>query len=78
MPTTATFAQVVDRMSTILSVPLEKLTPGTVLADLALDSFRLVETIVDLQEEFNATFTREALDQIGTLGELAELLESGR
>jgi acyl carrier protein len=71
-----TFERVAQRVSTLLSVPLEKITPQTTLQDLAADSFRLVETVVDLQEEFDSVFTQAELKQVNTLGELVELLRS--
>jgi acyl carrier protein len=76
--TTVTFEQVAERISLITSVPSEKLTPLTRLDELALDSAHLVETVVDLQEEFDSTFTQAAFKQVSTLGELTELLRAQR
>jgi len=76
MSTTITFDQVAERVSATLSVPVDKLTPETSLHDLAVDSFRLVEMVVDLQEEFDSMFTQAELKQLVTLGELYELLRS--
>jgi acyl carrier protein len=76
MPTTITFDQVAERVSATLSVPVEKLTPDTSLDELAVDSFRLVEMVVDLQEEFDSMFTQAELKQLSTLGELVELLRT--
>jgi acyl carrier protein len=72
--TEVTFERVVEHIATLVSVPTDKLTPQTALHDLALDSARLVETVVDLQEEFGSTFDQVAFKQVSTLGELAELL----
>jgi acyl carrier protein len=72
--TTVTFELVAERIGTILSVPAEKLTPETALQDLALDSFRMVETVVDLQEEFGSVFSQAELQQVSTLGDLFKLL----
>jgi acyl carrier protein len=74
--TEVTFDMVAGRMSVLLSIPVEKLTPQTALNDLAVDSFQMVETVVDLQEEFGTVFTQAALKQVSTLGELAELLRT--
>jgi acyl carrier protein len=71
---TVTFELVAERISMFVSVPADKLTPQTSLDDLALDSFRLVETVVDLQEEFHSMFTQAALQQVSTLGDLVDLL----
>ncbi|MEV5510659.1 4'-phosphopantetheinyl transferase superfamily protein [Streptomyces orinoci] len=69
-----TFDDVAQRISATLSIPVEQLTPGTRLRELAADSFRLVEMAVDLQEEFDTVFTQHELREITTLGELAGLV----
>ncbi len=77
MPTTTvTFDRVAERISATLSVPLSDLTPRTTLADLAADSFLLVEMVVDLQEEFDATITQAQLREVTNLGELVGLLRA--
>jgi acyl carrier protein len=76
MPATITFDQVAVRVSETLSVPMDRLTPDTSFDDLAVDSFRLVEMVVDLQEEFDSMFTQAQLKQLHTLGELVELLRA--
>jgi acyl carrier protein len=75
---TITFDRVAERISVLLSVPIEKLTPETGLHDLGADSFRLVETVVDLQEEFDSMFTQAELKQVTTLAELVDLLRAQR
>jgi acyl carrier protein len=72
--TSVTFDLVADRVGTLLSLPADKLTPETALQDLALDSFRMVEMVVDLQEEFDSIFTQDQLQQVHTLGDLFKLL----
>ena len=71
-----TFEAVTERISAILSVPVERLSPDSTLADLAADSFLLVEMVVDLQEEFDAIFTQADLRQITKLSELVDVLQS--
>ncbi|MBA9006784.1 4'-phosphopantetheinyl transferase superfamily protein [Thermomonospora cellulosilytica] len=75
---TIAFEQVADRIAGVLSVPAGELTPQTPLRSLTMDSFVLVEVIVDLQEEFDAVFSQAELKEIDTLGELVELLRSAR
>ncbi len=72
---TITFDRVAERISATLNVPATKLTPHTTLAELAADSFLLVEMAVDLQEEFDAIFTQSTLHEVTNLGQLAKLLE---
>ncbi|GAA1909595.1 4'-phosphopantetheinyl transferase superfamily protein [Streptantibioticus ferralitis] len=74
VPSVITFDEVADRISSTLSIPVEKLTPQTTLRELAADSFLLVEMAVDLQEEFDTIFTQNELREITTLGELAGLV----
>jgi acyl carrier protein len=77
MPTTTiTFDAVAARLGRILSVPAGGLTPRTFLADIAADSFELVEIVVDLQEEFGVTFTQADLRPILTVGDLVALLRA--
>jgi acyl carrier protein len=75
---TITFDTVAARLGAILSVPASRLTPRTFLADVAADSFELVEIVVDLQEEFGVTFTQADLRPILTLGDLVALLQGRR
>jgi acyl carrier protein len=71
---TITFDAVAARLSTLLAVPADRLTARTYLADVAADSFELVEIVIDLQEEFGVTFTQADLRPVLTLGDLVALL----
>jgi len=76
MPSTVvTFDAVADRIAEVLRVPVSSLTPQTTLKDLAADSFMLVEMIVDLQEEFDATFVQAQLREVSCLADLVGLLQ---
>lgn len=72
--TNVTFAAVAERISAMLDVPADRIAPDTEFNALGADSFRLVEMVVDLQEEFDSTFTQAALKRITTIGELVQLL----
>lgn len=72
---TITFDAVAERISAVLSIPRDRLTPQSTLADLAADSFLLVEMVVDLQEEFDSVFTQAELRQVTELGDLVGLLQ---
>jgi acyl carrier protein len=72
----ATFELVAERISITSDVPVESLRPDTTLNDLALDSFLLVEMVVDLQEEFDAIFSQEALQRVVTIADLVDLLNT--
>jgi acyl carrier protein len=70
------FDDIAQRISSTLNIPVEKLTPGTKLQELAADSFLLVEMSVDLQEEFDVVFNQAQLREVSTLGDLAGLMAS--
>ncbi len=72
----ATFAAVAERISVTSGIAIESLRPDTALADLAMDSFLMVEVTVDLQEEFDAIFSQEALHKVVTIGDLVDLLNA--
>jgi acyl carrier protein len=75
MPT-VDFDRVAKHLSTLVSVPVERLTPDTTVAELVPDSFTLVEVAVDLQDEFDVVFSQEDLKGVRTLNELAALMAS--
>src|SRR5215475_13489156 len=74
----ATFEHVAERISITSGVPVESLRPDTTLKDLALDSFMLIEVAVDLQEEFDAIFSQEALQRVVTIADLVDLLNASQ
>lgn len=70
------FENITARISATLSIPAEELKPETTLKELAADSFLMVEMIVDLQEEFDSTFSQAELWSVGNLGQLADLVRA--
>lgn len=70
------YDEVTARMAEVLSVPRERLTPETTLAELVSDSFLLVEMAVDLQEEFDVMFNESDVKDLRTVGDVVELLRS--
>jgi acyl carrier protein len=75
---TVDFGQVAQRVSSLISVPVARLTPETKIAELVPDSFTFVEVAVDFQEEYDVVFDQEDLKALHTLGDLAALLDSRR
>lgn len=69
-----TFEAVVARLGARLATPVARLTPTTPLTSLAVDSFELVELVIDLQEEFGVRFSQAELVGARTLGDLVALL----
>lgn len=72
-----TFDEVRDRLAQLLRLPADRFTPDTTLQDLALDSFVMIEFIVDLQEEFDSIVSQDGLRTAETLGDLTALLAAG-
>jgi acyl carrier protein len=72
------FAQVAEKIGATLSIPAAALTPDTRLNELAVESFRMVEMVIDLQEEFDAVFSQMQLREVDTIGQLVELIRSTR
>jgi acyl carrier protein len=70
-----TFEAVATRLGEHLSIPAARLRPTTPLAGLAVDSFELVELVIDLQEEYGVRFSQAELGAARTLGDLVALLE---
>jgi acyl carrier protein len=73
---TVDFDQMASRISSLISVPIERLSPDATVAELVPDSFMFIEVAVDLQEEFDIILTQHDLKDVHTLGDLAALLEA--
>jgi acyl carrier protein len=63
-----------DRLIVLISdvseVPVEDITPETMLEDLGFDSLVLVELAMKLRKEFGVAASDEELDTVETVGEL--------
>lgn len=68
------FDHMAKHISSLISVPAERLTPATTIRDLVPDSFTLVEIAVDLQEEYDLVLSQDDFKDLRTLGDLAALL----
>jgi acyl carrier protein len=74
----ATYELVAERISITSGTPVEKLRPDMTLQQLALDSFLMVEMAIDLQEEFDAIFSQEALQRVETVADLVDLVNASQ
>jgi acyl carrier protein len=68
--------QVAQRISDLVAVPVERLTPDVMVSELVPDSFMFIEVAVDLQEEFDVVLTQQDLKTIVTVGDLVAVLQS--
>jgi acyl carrier protein len=56
-------------------LPVDQVRDEMKLADLALDSFALVELLIELEEQSGIYLTAVDLGNLGTVGELTALIE---
>lgn len=68
--------QIKTRISQILSVPSEKITDNAVLQELVIDSFILIDMVIDLQNTFNIRLNQEDLIPVKTVGDLISVMNS--
>lgn len=63
-----------NHMATFLSVGVERLSNDTVLTDLVIESFFLIEMLLALQEDFNIVLVQDDISDVTTVGELVAVL----
>jgi acyl carrier protein len=61
------------RMCRLLKLPEARVPDDAVLTDIVSDSFMLVETFIELQDEFGLRLTQEDLAGVQTVGQLLQL-----
>lgn len=59
-----------------LDIDLSDVQMNTKLSDLDIDSIDMLDFIMLLEEKYNIEFAEDELDEIETLGDIAELIES--
>lgn len=62
-----------EKIAELLGHKPEKIVDDAVLTDLVNNSFLLVETVIELQEEFNIRFQQADIVDITSIGELLDL-----
>ena len=72
---------IIDKIKSILAeqldVDVEELTPETDIAkDLNADSLDVVEILMSLEDEFSVEIPDEEIENIKTIGDLVEYIES--
>jgi acyl carrier protein len=63
-----------QRISEVLSVPLETVQDQALLQELVVDSFVLIEMVIDLQNTFQVRLDQEDLIDVRTVGDLIGLV----
>ena len=62
------------RLAELLRLPLDRVPPHADLADLVADSLTVVETAIELQDEFDVILHHHDLRQVRTVADLTTLV----
>ena len=65
-----------EKMASLLKQPVSKLEDGAELTGLVVESFVLIEMVIELQEEFGVRLVQEDLRDVKTVGDLTTLIAS--
>ena len=65
-----------EKIAEVLSHELRTITYVAVLTELVNSSFLLVEMVIELQEEFDVRFQQADMNEVSTVGELLDLVDS--
>jgi acyl carrier protein len=68
--------RVKEKMASLLKQPASKLEDKSVLTSLVVESFALIEMVIELQEEFGVRLVQEDLKDVKTVGDLTALIET--
>ena len=71
-----TVEEIFARIADVLGVAEARVGPDVELSDLVMDSYRLVEMAIDLQDDYDVIFSQADLAAVTTVGDLAELVRS--
>ncbi|HUP57849.1 MAG TPA: acyl carrier protein [Bdellovibrionota bacterium] len=70
--------EIKQRIATFLGKPLAALADEIPLRDLVVESFMLIEMVIEVQETFGIRVNQEDLKDVRTVGQLLSVLESKR
>ena len=59
-----------------LDIDFSDMDTSTKLSDLDIDSIDMLDFIMVIEDKYNIEFEEDELDEIETLGDIAELIES--
>ena len=71
-----TVEQVRLRIAALLRISESRVTLTTVLTDLVVESFQLVEMAIELQDDFDILLGQADLKSINTVADLAQLVQA--
>lgn len=67
--------KVKSRISEVLGVEAGRVQDGAVLQELVMDSFILIDMVIDLQNTFQIRLNQEDLIEVRTVGDLLGVLQ---
>ena len=65
-----------EKIASFLKQPISRLQDDVFLTNLVVESFILVEMIIELQDDFGVHLVQEDMRDVKTVGQLTELLVS--
>jgi len=65
-----------EKIADTLGHTSEMVLDDAVLTDLVNSSFLLVEVVIELQEEFDVRFQQADMNEVATVGQLLDLIDS--
>ena len=65
-----------EQIATFLKQPISRLQDDALLTSLVVESFILVEMIIELQDAFSLRLVQEDMKHVKTVGDLTELFVS--
>ncbi|HVK98697.1 MAG TPA: acyl carrier protein [Dongiaceae bacterium] len=68
--------ELIGLLARLLKIDVARVTETARLTDLVADSFVLIETVVELQEELNITLVQEDLDGVVSVGQLLNVIQA--
>jgi acyl carrier protein len=64
------------RITEVLNVSPEKVKETALLQELVMDSFILIDLVIDLQNTFNVRLNQEDLTEVKSVGDLISVLQA--
>ena len=65
-----------EKIATFLKQPISRMQDDALLTNLVVESFILVEMIIELQDDFGIRLVQEDMKHVKTVGDLTELFVS--
>ena len=75
-PRDETRAQLIEIVAEIADVPVEKVSPDAVLADLDIDSLRGLRIVAAVERRWGIVVNEDAIGRIRSMGDIFALVET--